>query len=47
MIFVVYIAEGVVSFVCHELSVLLQHMRENRIYRVEVWNKNVRKAAHW
>lgn len=47
MIFIVYITEGVVSFACHELSMLLDHITKNKYHRIEVWMGERKLAAHW
>jgi hypothetical protein len=47
MIFVVYIAEGVIGFVSHELSELLEHIGKNKYHQIEVWNHTGRRACHW
>jgi len=47
MTFIVYISEGVVCFVCHELEKLLEYITKNKYYLIEVWNGSRRRAAHW
>lgn len=38
MIFIVYLTEGVVCFVCHELSRVLEYVSENMFCRIEIWS---------
>lgn len=40
MIFVVYVTEGVIGYVSHELSVLLQYLEKNKYHKVEVWKRD-------
>jgi hypothetical protein len=47
MTFIVFISEGVVGFVCHELEKLLEYITKNKYHSIEVWNENRRRAAHW
>jgi hypothetical protein len=47
MIFVVYVTEGVIGFVSHELNTLLEYITRNKYHSIEVWNGNRRRAAHW
>lgn len=37
MIFIVYVTEGVVCFVCHELNKLLEYLRSSEFQRVDIW----------
>lgn len=40
MIFVVYVTEGVIGYVSHELSVLLDYIKQNKFHKVEIWKRN-------
>lgn len=47
MIFIVYISEGVIGFVCHELPVLLDYIRKNSVHKVETRNGSRLGAVQW
>lgn len=47
MIFIVYVTEGVIGFVCHELETLLEYITKNNYHSIEIWRGNRRRAAHY
>lgn len=47
MIFVVYVTEGVIGFVYHELSEVLEHIKKNKYHKIEIWNRTGHRGGHW
>lgn len=47
MIFVVYIAEGVIGFVCQEISDVLDYISKNRVHKVETRRGSRLGAVQW